>query len=108
MPALSGGGGTASSTLPGISPSKCKAPHSTLRQVPPHQLFPFRVERQGRRGGAGAAVPVFGVRLVAFLAMQVGMDMRAISVVALLRALMRLVPVAPGIPPQRLQGERKP
>jgi hypothetical protein len=36
------------------------------------------------------------------------MDMRAGRVVALLSALVRLVPIALGIPPQRLQGQGKP
>src|SRR5882724_7213845 len=71
----------------------------------PAPVPPLLVERHGRRRPADAAIPIAGVFLVAFLAMQVGMHGHAGGVVARLRAFMRLVPVALGVPPQRLQRE---
>src|SRR3979490_2319882 len=67
-------------------------------------LFPLLVERGRWRGFAGAFVPAAGVHLVAFDAMQIGVRPRALLFGLLLGAAMALMPVALGLPPQRLHG----
>ena len=91
-----------------LRPRSWMGQNSALAQKCLRQLLPFLIERQGRWLGACAAIPIFRIGLIAFLAMEVGMNMRARFVVALLRAFMRLVPIALGIPPQPLQGRVQP
>lgn len=74
-----------------------------MLQKCPCELFPFFIDRQGRWYDIAPAIPIFGVRLIAFLAMEIGMHMHTRPILVLLRAFVRLVPIALSIPPQRLQ-----
>src|SRR6266568_5360178 len=65
-------------------------------------LLPLLIERGRWRGLAGAFVPAAGVHLVAFDAVQIGVRPGALLVGLILGAAMALVPVALGLPPQRL------
>src|SRR5689334_22379165 len=65
---------------------------------------PLVLHRAGGDRLAGAAVPAAGIAHVAFLVMQMGMHpIDVVVVLVLLADLVRLVPVALGRPPQRLQ-----
>ena len=77
--------------------------NSNLLQKCPCELFPFFIDRQGRRCVTASAIPIFGVRLITFLAMEIGMHTHARAILVLLRAFVRLVLIALSIPPQRLQ-----
>src|SRR6266849_7173444 len=68
----------------------------------PGDLLPLLIERGRWRGLAGALVPAAGIHLVAFDAVQIGMRPGALLVGLLLGAAMALMPVALGLPPQRL------
>src|SRR5712691_1961730 len=67
-------------------------------------LLPLLVERGRWRGLAGALVPAAGIHLVALDAVQIGMRPGALLVGLRLSTAMALVPVALGLPPQRLDG----
>src|SRR5229473_2246322 len=74
----------------------------------PGDLLPLLIERGRWRGLAGALVPAAGIHLVAFDAVQVGMRPGALRVGLRLGAAMALMPVALGLPPQRLHGAAGP
>ena len=78
-------------------------PLSLSRQQRGGDRRPFLGERRAARRLAGAAVPVAGVAGVAFFAVEIGVDPIAGAALVGLRQLMRAVPVALGLPPQRLQ-----
>ena len=61
--------------------------------------FPFLRERSAGRGPFRTPVPIAGVAVVAFLAMQVGMYPGARGVVFLLHDVVRLVPLVLRIMP---------
>src|ERR1700680_2692009 len=65
---------------------------------------PFRIEWLSANEFARSAVPIVGVALIAFLAMQVGMHPRTVPPFILLCEFVRSLPVALGVPPQ--SGER--
>jgi len=60
---------------------------------------PFGIERFPANGFSGAAVPVGGIALVAFLAMQVGVYPGTLRAFVLLSGFVGLLPIAFGIPP---------
>src|SRR5689334_16883 len=69
------------------------------------QGFPFLFERRLRRRAPRLRVPIAGVALVPFLAVQVGVDRRpGLSFIAH-GASMRAPPITLRIPPQRLERE---
>jgi hypothetical protein len=67
---------------------------------------PLVVEVAARDRFAGSSVPVSGIRLIAFTAMQVRVHPRAVRTGDVLRDLMRAVPVASPFVPQRLECAR--
>jgi len=52
-------------------------------------------------------VPVSGVALIAFLAVQVGVNPRTLDALVLLRGFVRSFPIALAIPPQPGEGKRE-
>ena len=55
----------------------------------------------------GARIPIAGVAEVAFFAMQVGVNPRAVAPAIFLGARVRAVPIAARVVPERLQGTRR-
>src|SRR5262249_18234949 len=68
---------------------------------------PLEVERVGRDRLTGAFVPVGGVAEIAFLAMQVRMHPGGVRILDVLGEMMRSVPFAARIVPQRAHERRK-
>jgi hypothetical protein len=77
----------------------------TLSQQSYHDAQPFRIERLFANGFASAMIPVRRVVLIAFLAVQICVNPRAILAFVLLGGFVRSFPVALGIPPQSGKGE---
>ena len=68
-----------------------------------HNRAPLFVEIAARDRFAGSSVPVSGIRLIALTAMQISVDPRAVRAGDVLRDLVRAVPVASSLVPQRLK-----
>jgi hypothetical protein len=68
---------------------------------------PFPVEWFSANGFARSAIPIGGVALIAFLAMQVGVYPRSLDAFVLLCGFVRPRPIAFGIPPQPGKGVRE-
>jgi hypothetical protein len=68
---------------------------------------PFRIQRLPTNGLASPAVPVSGVALIAFLAMQIRVNSRSLDTLVRLGGFMRPFPIALAIPPQPGEGERE-
>ena len=65
---------------------------------------PFRFQRFPAHGLARPVVPIGCIALIAFLAMQVGVNPRSLDAFVLLGGLVRPLPVALAIPPQSDEG----
>jgi hypothetical protein len=76
----------------------------TLHQQPFGNRLPFRVERPSANGLARPAVPVSGVALIAFFAMQICVHPRSVLSFVLLCGFVRPLPIALCVKPQ--SGER--
>ena len=61
---------------------------------------PFLVEWLSANRLAGSGVPITGIVVIAFLAMQIGMYPRAVTSFVLLGRLVGSFPVAFSVPPQ--------
>ena len=72
-----------------------------------HDAQPFRIERIPRYRVGGSTIPILRVMLIAFLAMEVGMNPGTCRPLILLSRLMGANPIALGIPPEAGQGWRK-
>jgi hypothetical protein len=70
-----------------------------LSQQISHDGEPFGIEWFLANGFACPTVPVRGVVLIAFLAMQVGVNPRPLDAFVLLSRFVGLLPVTLGIPP---------
>ena len=70
----------------------------------PHNRRPFLRERPRRHGTARASVPVGGVSDVPLLAVQVGVDPRAVRVADELQGIVCRLPVTLPVVPQSFQG----
>jgi len=62
-------------------------------------FFAFSIKRTLTHRLAGATVPVSGVILIAFLAMEIGVNPRSVGALVLLGGLVRPRPIVLGIPP---------
>jgi hypothetical protein len=75
-----------------------------LSQQISHDGEPFGMERFLANGLACTTVPISCVALVAFLAMEIGMNPRTILAFVPLSGFVRSRPIALGIPPQSGEG----
>src|ERR1700675_1865511 len=82
----------------------CATKNSTSLQHRIDDAQPLRIERLPAHRLASPAVPVCGIPLIAFLAMQVGMHPRTVLPFILLCGFVCSLPVALASPPQ--SGER--
>lgn len=73
-----------------------------------HYAQPLLIERLPANRLSCSVVPIYGVALIAFLAMEVGMHPRASDAFVLLRTFVSAIPVAFGVPPQPSEGVRQP
>lgn len=80
---------------------------SSLRQQRRCDVAPLIGERNGGDRPAGAAVPVCGVARIPFLPVKIGVDPRGLGVVDVLRDVVRLVPVAFRVVPEREEQGRQ-
>jgi len=62
--------------------------------------MPFGIERLSAYRLPRSTIPIDCVALIAFLAMQIGMDPRTLRAFIVLGRFMRLFPIALGVPPQ--------
>jgi hypothetical protein len=69
---------------------------------------PFRIERFSTNGLTGPTVPISGVGVIAFLAMEVGVNPRTLYAFVLLGGFVRFLPIALGVPPQSAERVPKP
>ena len=77
-----------------------KLHHYALAEQLSHDATPLRIERLPAYWLACATVPIRRVVLIAFLAMQVGMNPRTIPAFVLLGGFVRPLPISFRIPPQ--------
>src|SRR5437870_2704630 len=82
----------------------CATKNSASLQQRIDDAEPFRIEWLSANGFARSAVPIVGVALIAFLAMQVGMHPPTVPPFILLCGFVRPFPVALGVPPQSCEG----
>ncbi len=80
---------------------------SLLSQQTCRDAEPFGIQRLAADGLASATIPVGCVALIAFLAMQVGVNPRPIASFVLLGRFVCSRPIALGIPPQPGEGVRE-
>lgn len=78
---------------------------SILSQQSFHDAEPFHIERFSAHRLPRPTVPVRRVALIAFLAVQVGMNPRTFRAFVLLSRFVRPIPVALAVPPQADEGE---
>ena len=71
----------------------------SLRRYVRIELSPLLIQRVGGHRFAGSAVPVAGVAQVSLLAMKVGMNPVPVDGTGTLANIVRLMPVAFGVPP---------
>ncbi len=64
-------------------------------------MAPLVVQRSAKARLGGSAIPVFRIELIAFFAVQVGMNPRAVSILTGLRCFVRAIPIPCGIALQR-------
>lgn len=71
-----------------------------ISQKRPHQFFPFLLKRASMRGLPSLPIPVASVPEVALLAVQVGMEPRALTGVDFLGNVVGSIPVTTGVVPE--------
>src|SRR5262249_3784473 len=72
-----------------------------------YDIDPLRIQRLSTGGLAGTSVPIRGIVLIAFLAMQVGVNPCAFPSPIFLSGFMGSLPIVLGIPPQAGERERE-
>ena len=85
--------------------SKCKKDEPVLTQQSFHNVQPFRIQCITANGLTSPSIPVSGIALIAFLAMQVGVNPRSVHAFVLLSRFVRSRPIAFAIPPESGEGE---
>jgi hypothetical protein len=102
----SGWGGEVSflTTLSGVQKLEDSQRSSQQRS---NDAQPLRIERLAAHGLTCPPLPIGGITLIAFLAVQVGMHPRTVTPFVLLGGFVRLLPIAFAIPPQSGEGVRE-
>jgi hypothetical protein len=80
---------------------------TSLSQQGSHEPKPFSIEWFSANWLARPTVPVRRVALIAFIAVQVGVNPRTVTTFVLLSGFVRSRPIALGIPPQSREGVRE-
>ena len=84
--------------------SKGEVEDASLSKQCRHDAQPFSIQRLPASGLSRPTIPIFCIALIAFFAMQVGVNPRTFDTFVLLSGFVRRLPIAFGIPPE--PGER--